>query len=177
MIFSLLAMAHGSQRPSRLRPSNKRRFQGRWISVVSCCSQSSFPNSHGGLLDGDGFFNRQRPEPERTLGKTCRVCGNSHGLIRKYGLMCCRQCFRSNAKDIGFIKEAAATGSGRATARLLAPNTGWPTAPDVGRSRRSPSATTSADPPLPPRRQPLTSDVGGPKHAAASRSRQQPLRP
>ncbi|KAI8003694.1 hypothetical protein LOK49_LG08G00706 [Camellia lanceoleosa] len=26
------------------------------------------------------------------------------GLIRKYGLMCCRQCFRSNAKEIGFIK-------------------------------------------------------------------------
>ncbi|CAF1708453.1 hypothetical protein HID58_055572 [Brassica napus] len=36
--------------------------------------------------------------------RTCRVCGNSHGLIRKYGLNCCRQCFRSNAKDIGFIK-------------------------------------------------------------------------
>ena len=36
--------------------------------------------------------------------RVCRVCGNSHGLIRKYGLMCCRQCFRSNAKDIGFIK-------------------------------------------------------------------------
>lgn len=33
-----------------------------------------------------------------------RVCGNSHGLIRKYGLNCCRQCFRSNAKEIGFIK-------------------------------------------------------------------------
>ncbi|KAL0925998.1 hypothetical protein M5K25_004378 [Dendrobium thyrsiflorum] len=33
-----------------------------------------------------------------------RVCGNSHGLIRKYGLMCCRQCFRNNAKEIGFIK-------------------------------------------------------------------------
>ena len=33
-----------------------------------------------------------------------RVCGNPHGLIRKYGLMCCRQCFRSNAKEIGFIK-------------------------------------------------------------------------
>ena len=33
-----------------------------------------------------------------------RVCANPHGLIRKYGLMCCRQCFRSNAKDIGFIK-------------------------------------------------------------------------
>ncbi|KAG9140927.1 hypothetical protein Leryth_010462 [Lithospermum erythrorhizon] len=37
--------------------------------------------------------------------RTCRVCGNSHGLIRKYGLMCCRQCFRSNAKEIGFIKD------------------------------------------------------------------------
>ncbi|KAL4573560.1 hypothetical protein LXL04_020370 [Taraxacum kok-saghyz] len=34
-----------------------------------------------------------------------RVCGNSHGLIRKYGLMCCRQCFHSNAKEIGFIKD------------------------------------------------------------------------
>ncbi|KAL4181641.1 hypothetical protein AMTRI_Chr12g238340 [Amborella trichopoda] len=33
-----------------------------------------------------------------------RVCGNSHGLIRKYGLMCCRQCFHSNAKAIGFVK-------------------------------------------------------------------------
>ncbi|CAN6715771.1 unnamed protein product [Malus baccata var. baccata] len=32
------------------------------------------------------------------------VCGNPHGLIRKYGLMYCRQCFRSNAKEIGFIK-------------------------------------------------------------------------
>ncbi|XP_034898333.1 small ribosomal subunit protein uS14z/uS14y/uS14x-like isoform X1 [Populus alba] len=36
--------------------------------------------------------------------RTCRVCGNPHGIIRKYGLMCCRQCFRSNAKEIGFIK-------------------------------------------------------------------------
>ncbi|KAI3876801.1 hypothetical protein MKX03_035990 [Papaver bracteatum] len=32
------------------------------------------------------------------------VCGNPHAIIRKYGLMCCRQCFRSNAKEIGFIK-------------------------------------------------------------------------
>nr|ACG30830.1 40S ribosomal protein S29 [Zea mays] len=36
--------------------------------------------------------------------RVCQVCANPHGLIRKYGLMCCRQCFRSNAKDIGFIK-------------------------------------------------------------------------
>ena len=40
-----------------------------------------------------------------------RVCGNPHGLIRKYGLMCCRQCFRSNAKEIGFIKVKDFNGS------------------------------------------------------------------
>jgi hypothetical protein len=41
----------------------------------------------------------------RVMACDCsRVCANPHGLIRKYGLMCCRQCFRSNAKDIGFIK-------------------------------------------------------------------------
>ncbi|KAG6749024.1 hypothetical protein POTOM_046066 [Populus tomentosa] len=38
-----------------------------------------------------------------------RVCGNPHGIIRKYGLMCCRQCFRSNAKEIGFIKSSVLT--------------------------------------------------------------------
>uniref|UniRef100_A0A8D1AQN3 Small ribosomal subunit protein uS14 n=1 Tax=Sus scrofa TaxID=9823 RepID=A0A8D1AQN3_PIG len=29
---------------------------------------------------------------------------NRHGLIRKYGLNMCRQCFRQYTKDIGFIK-------------------------------------------------------------------------
>ncbi|KAG7240284.1 hypothetical protein INR49_027095 [Caranx melampygus] len=33
-----------------------------------------------------------------------RVCSNRHGLIRKYGLNMCRQCFRQYAKDIGFVK-------------------------------------------------------------------------
>lgn len=33
-----------------------------------------------------------------------RVCSNTHGIIRKYGLMICRQCFREKAADIGFIK-------------------------------------------------------------------------
>ncbi|KAJ9521123.1 hypothetical protein QJQ45_022868 [Haematococcus lacustris] len=37
------------------------------------------------------------PEP-------CRVCSNGHGIIRKYGLNICRQCFREYAGDIGFIK-------------------------------------------------------------------------
>jgi small subunit ribosomal protein S29e len=32
------------------------------------------------------------------------VCGNGGGIIRKYGLNVCRQCFRQYAKDIGFVK-------------------------------------------------------------------------
>lgn len=37
-------------------------------------------------------------------GRHCRVCSNQHGLIRKYGLYMCRQCFRVYANDIGFTK-------------------------------------------------------------------------
>ena len=33
-----------------------------------------------------------------------RICGNRHGLIRKYGLNTCRQCFRENSAQIGFVK-------------------------------------------------------------------------
>ncbi|KAJ7340096.1 ribosomal protein S29, S14 [Desmophyllum pertusum] len=43
----------------------------------------------------------------RTYGpgsRSCRVCFNHHGLIRKYGLNICRRCFRQYAKDIGFQK-------------------------------------------------------------------------
>ncbi|KAB0373200.1 hypothetical protein FD755_014859 [Muntiacus reevesi] len=36
--------------------------------------------------------------------RSCRVCLNQLGLIRKYGVNMCRQCFRQYAKDIGFIK-------------------------------------------------------------------------
>ncbi|KAK6512121.1 40S ribosomal protein S29 [Arthrobotrys musiformis] len=43
----------------------------------------------------------------RTYGKgarACRVCAHQAGLIRKYGLNICRQCFRERSKDIGFTK-------------------------------------------------------------------------
>lgn len=33
-----------------------------------------------------------------------RVCANQWGIIRKYGLNICRQCFREYAKDMGFKK-------------------------------------------------------------------------
>ena len=37
-------------------------------------------------------------------GFNSRVCGNGHGMIRKYGINTCRQCFRIYSKDIGFVK-------------------------------------------------------------------------
>ncbi|MDK2413700.1 30S ribosomal protein S14, partial [Aphanizomenon sp. 202] len=36
--------------------------------------------------------------------RRCRSCSNRHGLIRKYSLMMCRQCFREYSGDIGFKK-------------------------------------------------------------------------
>jgi hypothetical protein len=33
-----------------------------------------------------------------------RVCTHKAGLIRKYGLNVCRQCFREKSTDIGFVK-------------------------------------------------------------------------
>jgi hypothetical protein len=35
------------------------------------------------------------------------VCGNQKGIVRKYELNVCRQCFREYAKDIGFVKVRA----------------------------------------------------------------------
>ncbi|KAJ6170980.1 40S ribosomal protein S29 [Penicillium chermesinum] len=33
-----------------------------------------------------------------------RVCNHTAGLIRKYGMDICRQCFREKSSDIGFHK-------------------------------------------------------------------------
>jgi len=44
---------------------------------------------------------------EKKYGKgsrMCRRCGRHDAVIRKYGLMYCRQCFREVAKDLGFKK-------------------------------------------------------------------------
>lgn len=36
--------------------------------------------------------------------RQCRVCTSRNGVIRKYGLLICRRCFREYANDIGFVK-------------------------------------------------------------------------
>ena len=50
------------------------------------------------------FPHKWRSHP-RYYGKDsryCRVCRNTHGLIRKYGLDICRKCFRERYELIGF---------------------------------------------------------------------------
>ncbi|KAL2760517.1 hypothetical protein ACRALDRAFT_1027479 [Sodiomyces alcalophilus JCM 7366] len=45
-----------------------------------------------------------RPRNYGKGSRACRVCKNKSGLVRKYDLNLCRQCFREKAKDIGFNK-------------------------------------------------------------------------
>lgn len=34
----------------------------------------------------------------------CKYCGRKRGLVRRYGLNVCRQCFWDNARELGFKK-------------------------------------------------------------------------
>lgn len=45
-----------------------------------------------------------RPRDFGKGGRQCRVCANQGGIIRKYGINMCRQCFRERAIQIGFKK-------------------------------------------------------------------------
>ncbi|CAK5057776.1 unnamed protein product [Meloidogyne enterolobii] len=45
-----------------------------------------------------------RPRKYGPGSRSCRVCSNHHGLIRKYSLNICRRCFREYSADIGFKK-------------------------------------------------------------------------
>ena len=42
--------------------------------------------------------------PPRFETFTSRLCAHQAGLIRKYGLDLCRQCFREKSAAIGFVK-------------------------------------------------------------------------
>ncbi|VVA11957.1 PREDICTED: 40S ribosomal [Prunus dulcis] len=66
--------------------------------------KAAFQDDRARIKMGHSNVWNSHPKNYGPGSRTCRVCGNPHGLIRKYALMCCRQCFRSNAKEIGFIK-------------------------------------------------------------------------
>jgi len=52
-------------------------------------------------------FQKFNAPKKRKFGKNvykCRKCGRTGGIIRKYGLVYCRQCFREEAEKLGFKK-------------------------------------------------------------------------
>ncbi|MEM0243010.1 MAG: 30S ribosomal protein S14 [Candidatus Aenigmatarchaeota archaeon] len=47
------------------------------------------------------------PKKKRACGRErfrCRKCNSKKGIIKKYGILLCRKCFREEAKRIGFIR-------------------------------------------------------------------------
>jgi small subunit ribosomal protein S14 len=49
-------------------------------------------------------FNKPKERKFGRAARPCRRCGKTEGVIHKYGLCYCRQCFREVAKDLGFEK-------------------------------------------------------------------------
>jgi ribosomal protein S14 len=52
-------------------------------------------------------FKKHNLPKKRTTGfalRKCSLCGRNGAFIRKYGINTCRQCFRLNAKAMGFKK-------------------------------------------------------------------------
>ncbi|VDN10461.1 unnamed protein product [Dibothriocephalus latus] len=56
------------------------------------------------VIMGFDTINHSHPKTCGQGSRCCRVCSNRHGLIRKYGLNMCRQCFRQYCYQIGFKK-------------------------------------------------------------------------
>lgn len=47
---------------------------------------------------------KKKKIPKGKEGRRCENCGTTRGLIRKYGMMICRRCFREKAEKMGFSK-------------------------------------------------------------------------
>ena len=45
-------------------------------------------------------------ERQKKYGRVegCKRCGRKRGIIRRYGMNLCRQCFREVAEEMGFKK-------------------------------------------------------------------------
>lgn len=69
------------------------------VTTGSECYITSFNFQEDGLLITNFLF---------VLGSHSRLCAHQAGLIRKYGLDLCRQCFREKSAAIGFVKVSIA---------------------------------------------------------------------
>ena len=55
----------------------------------------------------DKDANVKSSESRKVFGRganECQMCGRKQGLVRRYKIMLCRQCFREYASKIGFKK-------------------------------------------------------------------------
>ncbi|KAJ8605611.1 hypothetical protein CTAYLR_000072 [Chrysophaeum taylorii] len=71
--------------------------------IVLIVSRQTRKKRHRHTMGGKSLQN-SHPKKYGKGSRRCRVCGNQQGIIRKYNINCCRQCFRQYASDIGFVK-------------------------------------------------------------------------
>jgi len=48
--------------------------------------------------------NEKKARSKKIREYTCKFCHTHKGMVRKYGLMICRRCFKDNAEALGFRK-------------------------------------------------------------------------
>ncbi|RDB28477.1 40S ribosomal protein S29 [Hypsizygus marmoreus] len=63
---------------------------------------SSSRHPHSKMTHDAVWFSRPRKYGKGS--RQCRLCAHQAGLVRKYGLDLCRQCFREKSAAIGFTK-------------------------------------------------------------------------
>ncbi|KAJ3458504.1 hypothetical protein MRS44_012613 [Fusarium solani] len=92
---------HVSRKRLELAPPKLRQGLSQLVRFISFLPGRENPQATGGNLDDNARLERKYAD---ILSLCSRVCKHKAGLIRKYDLNLCRQCFREKAKDIGFNK-------------------------------------------------------------------------
>ncbi|KMU91431.1 hypothetical protein CIHG_09300 [Coccidioides immitis H538.4] len=95
----LLALRIASERPQTRQPNLPVSCDR--LSLFSPRKEKDNPNLFK-MTHESVFYSRPRNYGKGS--RQCRVCAHKAGLIRKYGLLVCRQCFREKSQDIGFVK-------------------------------------------------------------------------
>ncbi|RMZ92490.1 hypothetical protein DV736_g268, partial [Chaetothyriales sp. CBS 134916] len=88
----------------RMNSSNRsaKHEERMWMYVSDESRDISHPTYTANMSHESVWYSRPRTYGKGSRG--CRVCTHKAGLIRKYGLNICRQCFREKSQDIGFLK-------------------------------------------------------------------------
>jgi small subunit ribosomal protein S14 len=75
------------------------------VSTVKATSGGGGTGSGGVMAAGGGSSSQStRRGPKADSRHQCRKCGGECGLVGKYDIFLCRQCFRELASSIGFKK-------------------------------------------------------------------------